>query len=105
MGYGYRLHVKELPGRPDIVLKKHGQAVIEVRGCFWHMHECVDCRLPRTNVEFWRSKLEANRERDGRNLAALQALGWRVLVLWECELRDDEALTRRIRNFLEARST
>lgn len=101
MGYGYRLHVKTLPGRPDIVLKKYGRAVIEVRGCFWHMHECDQCRLPRSNVDFWLPKLRANRERDGRNLLALEALGWRVLVLWECELGDDERLRNRLREFLE----
>lgn len=103
MGYGYRLHVKALPGHPDIVLRKRGRAVIEVRGCFWHMHECANCRLPRSNVEFWQEKLLSNRARDERNKAALEDLGWRVLVLWECELGDDEALMQRLRAFLEDR--
>jgi len=101
MGYGYRLHVRGLPGRPDIVLKSRGRAIIEVRGCFWHWHECANFRMPVSNVEFWRAKLEANRARDARNLTALTDAGWRVLVLWECEMLDDELLMRRLREFLE----
>lgn len=101
MGYGYRLHVRGLPGTPDIVLKKHGRAVIEVRGCFWHLHGCSDCRPPRSNVDFWQAKLERNRQRDDENVAALTSMGWRVLVLWECELGEDEALSTKLRGFLE----
>jgi DNA mismatch endonuclease, patch repair protein len=101
LGYGYRLHVKTLPGHPDIVLKKYGKAVIEVRGCFWHMHECPNCRLPRSNTAFWQSKLERNRTRDEANVQALRDAGWRLLVLWECELGDDASLSKRLRTFLE----
>lgn len=101
MGYGYRLHVRDLPGRPDIVLKKYDKAVIEIRGCFWHLHECDNCRPPSRNVEFWMTKLSRNRERDEANERALRELGWRVLVLWECELGDDDSLRRKLTAFLE----
>lgn len=103
MGYGYRVHVRDLPGRPDIVLRKYDKAVIEIRGCFWHLHECDDCRLPRRNAEFWLTKLNRNRERDEANERALRELGWRVLVLWECELGDDDSLSRRLSAFLGER--
>jgi DNA mismatch endonuclease (patch repair protein) len=89
---GYRFTVngpknRRLPGKPDIVLPKH-HAIILVHGCFWHGHEgCKHFRLPKTRVCWWREKIRANRERDVRNLAALEALGWNVLVIWECRIR------------------
>ncbi len=83
-GYRYRLYVKSLPGRPDIVMRKW-RTVIFVNGCFWHGHECQK-RRPATNAEFWREKIERNRERDARNQALLQAAGWNVIVIWECQL-------------------
>ena len=83
-GYRYRLYVKSLPGRPDIVMRKW-RTVIFVNGCFWHGHEC-NKRRPATNAQFWREKIERNRERDARNQALLQAAGWNVIVIWECQL-------------------
>jgi DNA mismatch endonuclease (patch repair protein) len=103
MGYGYRLHVRDLPGTPDIVMKKYRRAVIEVRGCFWHLHGCPSCRPPESNVAFWGAKLERNRERDDQNVEKLEALGWRVLVVWECEMGCDRDLMTRLREFLEGR--
>nr|WP_294516824.1 very short patch repair endonuclease [uncultured Rhodopila sp.] len=92
-GYRFRLHRKDLPGKPDIVLPKHGLAIL-VHGCFWH--GCPRCdrgrRLPKTNVAFWSAKLTANRERDIRSTAALEAAGWRVAVLWECDIRTPGSL-------------
>jgi DNA mismatch endonuclease Vsr len=85
LGYRYRLHVKNLPGRPDIVFPAY-RKIIEVRGCFWHRHPgCVLAATPATRVDFWEEKFRATVARDIRNVAALQARGWAVMVLWECE--------------------
>ena len=92
-GFRYRLHRRDLPGRPDIVLPAY-RTVIEVRGCFWHRHPgCRYAYTPKSNREFWIAKLEGNRERDLRNAEELVRLGWRVIVVWECELADDRILT------------
>jgi len=92
LGYRFRLHRRDLPGCPDLVLPRH-QTVILVHGCFWHQHPgCRRATMPATNREFWQAKLSGNAERDRRNQAALTTLGWRVLVVWECETRDVEAL-------------
>ncbi|TVQ97356.1 MAG: DNA mismatch endonuclease Vsr [Deltaproteobacteria bacterium] len=92
-GFRYRLHVRSLPGTPDLVLPKH-RAVIEVRGCFWHRHhECRFATTPATNPEFWQRKFAENVERDARNLEALTASNWRVAVVWECALRLDPDAT------------
>lgn len=83
-GYRYRLHVKSLPGKPDIVLQKW-RTVIFVNGCFWHMHQdCPRATLPKSNSDFWSLKLIRNRERDNKECEALISMGWRVLVVWEC---------------------
>ena len=85
-GFRFRLHRKDLPGRPDITLPKH-KTVIFVHGCFWHGHEgCKANRIPKTNGEFWSAKIARNRELDADNRAALEALGWKVVVVWECEV-------------------
>jgi DNA mismatch endonuclease (patch repair protein) len=86
MGYRYRLHVKSLPGRPDIVLPKH-RIVIRVNGCFWHGHPCPNGRLPASNRTYWRPKIAGNVRRDKRTRRQLRAMGWQVLTLWECDLR------------------
>ena len=86
LGFRYRLGGAGLPGRPDIVLPRYRTAVF-VHGCFWHRHDCHLFRLPKTRTEFWDQKIGANRERDLRNTAHLHELGWRVEVIWECELR------------------
>lgn len=86
MGFRYRLHVKEIPGRPDIVLPKHC-ALINVNGCFWHGHDCRYFKLPDTNRAFWLEKIKVNVARDQADLEAQKSLGWRVLVVWECAIR------------------
>ncbi|NHN89046.1 very short patch repair endonuclease [Acetobacter conturbans] len=87
MGYRFRLHRRDLPGTPDIVLPRY-RLVLFVHGCFWHRHaDCPRCTTPRTRREFWEAKFAANVERDRRHTAALEADGWTVRVLWECKLR------------------
>ncbi|WP_339631422.1 DNA mismatch endonuclease Vsr [uncultured Sneathiella sp.] len=85
-GFRFRLHLKELPGKPDIVLRKFS-SVIFVNGCFWHQHICCIGRYPKTNEAFWKEKLSKNVERDKRNRDILRKLGWRVFDVWECELK------------------
>ncbi|HXI88298.1 MAG TPA: DNA mismatch endonuclease Vsr [Parvularculaceae bacterium] len=87
-GFRYRLHAKELPGKPDLVFPKY-RAVIFVHGCFWHGHNCArGARTPATNRRYWTGKIERNRTRDKEHGRALAALGWRTHIVWECELRD-----------------
>lgn len=91
VGYRFRLHVRSLPGCPDIVLRKHRCAVF-VHGCFWHGHEgCSNFRIPKTRPEFWSAKIESNRDRDRRSIKALLDADWRVLVVWECATRSINA--------------
>ena len=88
-GFRYRLHTRDLPGSPDLVLPKYKTAIL-VHGCFWHRHPgCRYTTTPASNVEHWDQKFRANTERDARKQAALEAAGWRVIVVWECELRRD----------------
>lgn len=90
-GFRYRLHDSKLPGRPDILLRKHRAAIL-VHGCFFHGHECEKFRWPASRAEFWREKISRNRDRDVRAVQQLEALGWRVMVVWECCLRGTGAL-------------
>lgn len=100
MGFRYRLHVKELPGKPDLVFPSR-RAVIFMHGCFWHRHEeCKLARLPKSKLDFWKPKLEANKERDLLHQRQLRDLGWRVLVVWECEMIYTERVSTIVRNFL-----
>lgn len=100
MGYRFRLQRADLPGRPDIVLPKY-RTVIFVHGCYWHRHDCPNGkRLPKTRLDFWIPKLEGNRLRDVKNQEKLVQMGWKVLVLWECTLKDKVALQEKIRCFL-----
>ena len=92
LGYRFRLHRKDLPGRPDIVLPKH-KIVIYVNGCFWHQHECSRGCIPETNYDFWKAKLRRNVDRDRENWKALVKLGWRVLIVWECKLKQKDELS------------
>lgn len=99
-GYRFRLHVKELPGKPDIVLPKH-KKIVEVRGCFWHMHDCKYGRVkPENNADFWENKRRATIKRDAKNLQLLEAEGWRVLVVWECWCRDIGKLENKLLDFM-----
>jgi DNA mismatch endonuclease (patch repair protein) len=100
LGARFRLHRKDLPGAPDIVLPGRRLAIF-VHGCFWHGHDCArGAREPKANADYWRGKIGRNRARDAENLAKLAALGWRAEVLWECDLKDDVALERRLRALL-----
>lgn len=100
MGYRYRLHVRTLPGKPDIVLPRH-KKIIFVHGCFWHGHsDCPRAKRPSSNIEFWNSKIENNIRRDRKNLTALAELGWKTLVVWSCDIKDVKFLDRKLRNFL-----
>ena len=102
LGYRYRLHVRDLPGRPDIVFPSR-RKIIEVRGCFWHRHPgCSLAAIPATRVDFWEAKLSGTVARDAKNLAALESSGWNVMVLWECEISETH-LADRLRRFLGPR--
>lgn len=101
-GYRYRLHDRKLPGCPDLVFRSRAK-IIFVHGCFWHRHfGCVLARMPKSRLDFWKPKLEANKQRDARNKKLLQRAGWKVLTIWECETRDTERLERRLWRFLDA---
>lgn len=101
LGYRYRLHRKDLPGKPDLVFPARCK-VIFVHGCFWHGHDCKrGARTPKTNRDYWQAKIARNRERDVEHWEKLKETGWNVLVIWECEIRDREKLTKQLRNFLE----
>ena len=97
---GYRLHVRDLPGRPDIAFLRRRLAIF-VHGCFWHQHSgCHLAKRPSARPDYWLPKLARNRERDSASLAALEGLGWRTLVVWECELANDEELRTKLKDFL-----
>lgn len=101
-GFRYRVHVRSLPGTPDIVFPGR-RKVIFVHGCFWHGHaKCKKARLPKTRVDFWRKKIELNRKRDVSRIAALRGAGWKVLVLWQCELSNLTRSQRRAEHFLKS---
>lgn len=100
MGYRYRLHRKDLPGTPDIVFPRR-KKVIFVHGCFWHGHTCKrGNRLPKTNQEYWKPKIEGNKQRDKKNEESLRNMGWDVMTIWECEVKE-ETLADRISTFLK----
>jgi DNA mismatch endonuclease (patch repair protein) len=107
LGYRFRLHAKELPGKPDIVRRKYKQAIL-VHGCFWHLHpkeDCADARLPKSNTDYWHNKLKCNVERDALAIRALKRSGWCVLVIWECETKEQKKLSSRIEKFLSTSPT
>ncbi|MDE0332847.1 MAG: very short patch repair endonuclease [Nitrospinae bacterium] len=100
MGYRYRLHRKDLPGKPDLVFPAK-RKVIFVHGCFWHQHACPrGARSPKSSRDYWIPKLKRNKERDVQNQRLLREMGWDVLVIWECEMKDRDALKERISAFL-----
>ena len=101
-GFRFRLHVKTLPGHPDIVLPKY-KTIVEVRGCFWHHHlGCKSASTPSSNTAFWNEKFHRNIERDKKNESALKELGWNVIVVWECETRKKVFPPRALRDFITA---
>jgi DNA mismatch endonuclease (patch repair protein) len=105
LGYRYRLHRKDLPGKPDLVFGP-SKKVIFVHGCFWHGHElegCLDGRRPKSNKGYWNPKLARNKERDAERVAALKSSGWKVLTIWECEIKDLGKVEKRLIRFLGKR--
>ncbi|KFO67475.1 endonuclease [Smithella sp. SCADC] len=101
LGYRYRLHVKDLPGKPDIVLRSR-RKVIFIHGCFWHRHKnCTLARMPKSRLFFWKPKLEGNKARDKKNQKKLNAMGWSYLVIWECQLNKLTTLRTKIIKFLD----
>jgi DNA mismatch endonuclease, patch repair protein len=100
LGFRYRLHKKDLPGKPDLVLVRH-RKIIDVHGCFFHMHNCPYGKVvPVTNAEFWRTKRESNLNRDRRNVKLLKKGGWQILIIWECQTRHPEILEKTLSDFL-----
>jgi DNA mismatch endonuclease (patch repair protein) len=100
MGYRFRLHRSDLPGKPDIVLPKY-RLCIFVNGCFWHQHPgCPRATIPASNVDFWETKLMRTKERDHQNITALSKLGWRTMVIWECEIKNTSRLQTALVNQL-----
>jgi DNA mismatch endonuclease (patch repair protein) len=103
LGYRYRLHANDLPGHPDLVFRRL-RKVIFVHGCFWHRHtSCTLARLPKSRLDFWVPKLEGNKKRDEKNRRALAKGGWKVLTIWECQIRGAGKLATRVRRFLDAK--
>lgn len=99
LGYRYILHDKTLPGRPDMVFRGR-KKIIFVHGCFWHLHKCSKGNPPKTKLDYWLPKLEANRCRDQKVLEELTSKGWKVLVIWQCEIKDKSQLALKLKSFL-----
>ena len=102
-GYRFRLHAGDLPGRPDIIFRSR-KKVIFVHGCFWHHHKgCKKASIPKTRTDYWKPKLEANRKRDAVSVSALEEMGWKVMIVWECEIspKDPNELLERLVAFLD----
>jgi DNA mismatch endonuclease, patch repair protein len=99
LGFRFRLHRRDLPGAPDIVLPRL-RKVIHVHGCFWHMHDCGRCKIPESRRKFWLAKLTRNQGRDLRTAKALSQLGWTAMTVWECDLRNPIVVTSRLKRFL-----
>jgi DNA mismatch endonuclease (patch repair protein) len=103
LGLRFRLHDRKLPGHPDLVLAKHC-AVIFVHGCFWHRHDCSKATAPKTRADFWQAKFDANVARDARQRTAIESTGWRVLTIWECEVKDSNALRAKLEAFFDLKA-
>lgn len=101
LGYRHRLHRADLPGKPDMVFPSRKAAVF-VHGCFWHGHDCRrGARMPKSNAEYWRTKIARNVARDAATVAALSAIGWRSLIIWECEVKNLASVEKRLKEFLD----
>jgi len=104
MGFRFRLHTKDLPGKPDITLPKH-KKVIFIHGCFWHGHkDCPRSKRPSTNVKFWNEKIDGNIKRDKKNIQSLENQDWKTLILWTCEIKDQKTLESKLTSFMETDS-
>ena len=95
-GFRFRKNDKRLPGRPDIVLPKY-KTVIFIHGCFWHGHHCKEGKLPETNKEFWGNKINSNIERDKKNQHKLEKLGWKIIIIWQCKLKNKKMMTKKLK--------
>jgi DNA mismatch endonuclease, patch repair protein len=105
LGYRYRANRKDLPGKPDLVFSRL-RKVVFVHGCFWHGHDnCSYGRLPKSNLDYWRPKLERNKERDAENIQCLLEMGWEVAVVWQCELKDIDAVVAKLVDFLDSKES
>jgi len=100
LGYRFRLHRPDLPGKPDLVFPAR-RKIIFVNGCFWHSHECRIAHVPKSNQGYWGPKLQRNKVRDAKNIGELKADGWKVLVIWECQTRNEHELAKQVYRFLE----
>jgi DNA mismatch endonuclease (patch repair protein) len=100
LGYRFRLHRSDLPGKPDLVFPSR-KKIIFVHGCFWHSHNCKVAHVPKSNKGYWGPKLQRNKTRDSKNIKTLKAAGWEVLVVWECKAWDEGRLSGQVRRFLE----
>jgi len=101
MGYRFRLHRKDLPGKPDLAFISRKKAIF-VHGCFWHGHNCPrGGRIPKSNIQYWNDKIKRNIERDKQNYIALESLGWKILLIWECELKDPDQIKSKMESFLK----
>ncbi len=94
-GFRYRKNISNLPGKPDIVLPKY-KSIVFVHGCFWHNHNCKAAKLPETRKEFWTKKISDNKIRDGKNREVLEKMGWKVFIVWECEIKSKKSRTNRL---------
>jgi len=100
LGYRFRKNVTHLPGKPDIVLPKY-KTIIFVHGCFWHQHKgCAKCKIPKSKVDFWTEKLGKNVERDKKHKRELEEMGWKIIYLWECEIKSENQVKERLKSFL-----
>jgi len=100
MGFRYRLHSKDLPGKPDLVFKQKKKAIF-VHGCFWHQHPgCKQCHIPKSNLSYWKPKLQQTTKRDVENIRQLHSMGWSTLIIWECETKCPETLKKKLIDFL-----
>ena len=104
LGYRFRLHASDLPGTPDIAFRRRRKA-IWIHGCYWHGHGCKKGRLPKTRLAFWSAKITANQQRDRRNQRGLEEMGWTYLVLWQCQLKNINAVSGELRRFLGPRKS
>ena len=100
LGYRYRLHPADLPGRPDLVFRRRNKAIF-VHGCFWHAHDCAMGRPPKSRLHYWLPKLEGNRRRDAAQAAELRAMGWTILIVWQCQTKKLDELTADLVDFLD----
>jgi len=96
LGYRFRVHCNNLPGKPDIVLPQY-QTVIQIRGCFWHGHNCRDGHIPKSRMDYWEPKLHGNKLRDSQNDRKLKEMGWKVIIVWECRCKSEKFIRKEIR--------